>query len=234
MSKDYSVLNRMIRDSNDKLVVAYDKGYKQGTKDGYEKGYEEGRKECYPEEKAYEDGLNDAWECARKIVDMDCETVSKIFEGSHYDNVFIDCKASDAIERIRKYEKQQTEKSCATCGQPKDYKDFCIPYKEGRCKIPHTAWIPKKENLQTSSVCNEHEENQSYEKDFEGCDRCIFETCDSNVNPCRFCKHNDPSYTESHFIPKPCDHEWVKSNGFVAGVYPIHYCKKCKLLRIEV
>lgn len=141
MSKDYSVLNRMIRDSNDKLVVAYDKGYKQGVADTK-------------------------------------EDMKNIIESAE----------------MRGYIKAKAE---------------------------------------TTVTLNEKKTND-YEKYFEGCDRCIFEFNSDVSNPCRFCKHNDPSYTESHFVPKPCDHEWVKSNGFVVGIYPIHYCKKCKLLRIEV
>lgn len=91
-----------------------------------------------------------------------------------------------------------------------------------------------KAKAETTVTLNKTETND-YEKGFEGCDGCIFEMCESNSNPCRFCKHNDPIYTETHFIPKSCQHEWVGlKNNVVTGIYPIQYCKKCRLLRIEV
>lgn len=34
------------------------------------------------------------------------------------------------------------EKSCATCGQPRDYKGRCILFKEGKCVDIHEEWKP--------------------------------------------------------------------------------------------
>lgn len=34
------------------------------------------------------------------------------------------------------------EKSCATCGQPRDYADQCILFKEGKCVERYEKWKP--------------------------------------------------------------------------------------------
>lgn len=36
----------------------------------------------------------------------------------------------------------QTDKDCYNCGQPRDYKGRCIPYKEGNCN-KYSEWMPK-------------------------------------------------------------------------------------------
>lgn len=38
--------------------------------------------------------------------------------------------------------KYQTDKDCYNCGQPRDYKGRCIPYKEGNCNR-YSEWMPK-------------------------------------------------------------------------------------------
>ena len=44
--------------------------------------------------------------------------------------------------------KYQTEKYCYTCGQPRDYKGRCIPYKEGNCNR-YSEWMPKQADGET-------------------------------------------------------------------------------------
>ena len=62
------------------------------NKDGYGQGYEK--------------GLQDAWECARKIYnDLSMDKYIEIFEGKSW---FFDYNASEAIAKIKEYEEKQT------------------------------------------------------------------------------------------------------------------------------
>ena len=65
-------------------------------------------------EKAYEQGLNDAWELARKITSdpedggLPVSTLQNVFECLGHSmnplNIFTNCTAAEAIERFKKYE----------------------------------------------------------------------------------------------------------------------------------
>ena len=63
-------------------------------------------------EKSYEDGLNDAWDCARKIVLMPCaggftvEEICRIFGNT---NVLTNLTASEAVAKFKAYEEQENE-----------------------------------------------------------------------------------------------------------------------------
>lgn len=65
---------------------------------------------------AYEDGLNDAWGCAKRILDLDCSEVATIFKElveSDMDlimpksKIFEHYTPSDAIYKIATYEKER-------------------------------------------------------------------------------------------------------------------------------
>ncbi len=49
----------------------------------------------------------------------------------------------------------ENKKCCANCGQPRDFLDRCIPFKEGKCEEGHSAWIPKHELDETIEVGDE-------------------------------------------------------------------------------
>lgn len=75
MSKAVSEIQAMMKTWTDAgIELAYNSGYEQGCKD---------RDEIYTEDKEdYQRGLNDAWECARKIVSPNAiphSTLEKIF-----------------------------------------------------------------------------------------------------------------------------------------------------------
>lgn len=63
--------------------------------------------------KAYRRGLNDAWECARKICTNWClsdKTLAEIFgNGKTIDDIMREYSASEAIAKIKEYEKKQTD-----------------------------------------------------------------------------------------------------------------------------
>lgn len=81
----------------------------------YECGYEEGRKNrCIEEEfqntNKYEDGLNDAWEAAKKIVCTDgynWTELENMFNSRTLSKIFNTCTASEAIEKVKEYEEEQ-------------------------------------------------------------------------------------------------------------------------------
>lgn len=84
------------------------------TDEAYHKGFEAGQHEATTLE--YQQGLDDAWECAKRIslvkTDEDCPYFSgaelkKIFGCSSLQSVFDTYSASEAIEKVKAYEKQQ-------------------------------------------------------------------------------------------------------------------------------
>jgi hypothetical protein len=84
---------------------SYNRGYADGLKTGRDGGYRS--------------GLEDAWECARKIIlscgegGYDAGTIEDIF-GMSYHDVLKECKPNKAIELIKEYEEQQKQK-CESC-----------------------------------------------------------------------------------------------------------------------
>lgn len=117
--KDYSVLDNMIRMVGDAIKQAFDKVYKQG----YEDGIGDGAKSVKSWDKAcYEQGLNDAWEAARKLIHPRYggyydDTKLEIFDYRNSDDVLTMLSASEVIAKIKEYEEKQTKKSCHNCGK---------------------------------------------------------------------------------------------------------------------
>lgn len=82
------------------IEAAYDKGYKAAKQNVVAIG----------NKSEYERGLNDAWECAKKIVTSDglnLNELEKIFEFHSPDVIFGKFSASEAIAKIKEYEDQQ-------------------------------------------------------------------------------------------------------------------------------
>lgn len=103
--KDYSVLDNMIRMVGDTIKQAFDKGYKQGYTDGKDEAY----KNPVPTQDAYQRGLDDAWEAARIIYGMNKDTRLVTTAFVHYETVFDNYSASEAIAKIKEYEEKQTD-----------------------------------------------------------------------------------------------------------------------------
>lgn len=57
-------------------------------------------------QKQYEQGLNDAWECANKIINMSCGELSKIFPNLQ-GYPFEEYSASETIAKIKEYEESK-------------------------------------------------------------------------------------------------------------------------------
>ena len=95
----------------------------QVRKEGYQKGYETGYEDGYDEpgknqQEAYQRGLADAWEAAKRIGSDSRYGLEKMgFDFSRCDVadynpswfVVKNCSASECIEKIRKYEQRQEE-----------------------------------------------------------------------------------------------------------------------------
>ena len=83
-----------------------------GYKTGYDKGYQEGalNPSSIGYEHGYEAGLNDAWECVRKIRCSVDEAERKVIFGTIFTNdILKDNTASEAIEKLRDYEAKKDE-----------------------------------------------------------------------------------------------------------------------------
>lgn len=99
MKKEYlDVIEAILSDE-------YARGYNDGTNHGIE----------ITEAKDYEQGLNDAWECARKIFvpvnkgGLRGEEVIQIFNSSAPSKIFDNYSALEAIAKIKEYEKEQKQ-----------------------------------------------------------------------------------------------------------------------------
>lgn len=77
------------------------------------------------QEEAYQRGLSDAWEAAKKIWEYDLTTLREIFgEGIMRMDFFMKFTASEVIEEIRAYEQAQKEKEDQT--QKEEEKPFSV------------------------------------------------------------------------------------------------------------
>lgn len=84
------------------IEAAYDKGYKSGLNDG---NINDGTFAAKVKD-AYDNGLNDAWECAKKIYDFSGEELSEIFPKSK-EIPFYSYSALEAVTKIKEYEDRQ-------------------------------------------------------------------------------------------------------------------------------
>ena len=129
MAKDYDVLNGMIGNQSLVLQTAFDKGYKQGYEEGFSKNLAQAREEEYNkgyearkaeesnsakmivncDSDAYEKGLDDAWECARKAEYMlfNRPHFEQCFGGTDFHTVLTQMSAVEAMATIEEYEKSQ-------------------------------------------------------------------------------------------------------------------------------
>ena len=105
--KNYNTLNKIYASTPPGEIIfrTYDEGYETGYKDGKKEGDEKLKE-------AYQNGLNDAWECARKLslssVDdggLDETVIEKLFGCRAY-YVVRDTSPSEAIAKIKEYEEK--------------------------------------------------------------------------------------------------------------------------------
>lgn len=75
----------------------FDDGYKDGTQNPSSVGFDHG----------YERGLNDAWECARKIASMPTDVTEPLFNQFGLHNIMANVSPFEAIAKIKKYEENE-------------------------------------------------------------------------------------------------------------------------------
>lgn len=90
--------------------VANDLDIMRANNSDYTKGVQEGLNSIGCEvEKAYNKGLNDAWELARKIFTTDCATLQKVFGHSDEGQIIMTNEPQEALAKLEAYEKEQNE-----------------------------------------------------------------------------------------------------------------------------
>lgn len=99
--KDKAIKDAMNSIEN-RISHVYNQGYEDGLKDGKASVQ-------IDDSTAYECGLNDAWECVKKIFDMDGDTAKELFGDFLVDHISRQFTASEAIAKIKEYEEKQKQ-----------------------------------------------------------------------------------------------------------------------------
>ena len=105
--KDYKHIEHM-RNLNDSLIWermkrCYDYGYEDGKADTPFTDTEEA------ENKAYNRGLNEAWETAKKIVNMSEDEFDAVFDDVEYLEAAFESTPQETIAKIKAYEDKQEQ-----------------------------------------------------------------------------------------------------------------------------
>lgn len=155
----------------DDAVRVFEHTARENAREAYKKGYEEGKADGEEQERnhvlktvgevcdnriasteeAYEQGLNDAWECARKIGNNSWTGLIHEIGFKNLDssiNASWDCvmkySASEAVEKIKEWEEKQkkTERSCSTCADSdKECNDHNL-------HCDYSCWTPKQDDTE--------------------------------------------------------------------------------------
>lgn len=105
-------ISGILRNAQENIKDAYDKGYKSGLKDGNinDETFAAKIKE------AYNNGLNDAWECAKDIATdtgLNYKELEEIFGYTAMNTIFGNFSASEAITKIKEYEEKKAERNAS-------------------------------------------------------------------------------------------------------------------------
>jgi hypothetical protein len=125
-----SVFQRGYEKGKEDATISYQNAYNEGHVDGYAKGlndrkkeiekakregYDEGVTDTIFNTDTYTQGLNDAWECARKLIIVESEgglPIEKqleIFDNTFPAEALKKYTASEAIAKIKEYEDKHTD-----------------------------------------------------------------------------------------------------------------------------
>jgi hypothetical protein len=129
-----SVFQRGYEKGKEDATISYQNAYNEGHVDGYAKGlndrkkeiekakregYDEGVTDTIFNTDTYTQGLNNAWECAKKIRHMDIPTLNKVFDDLRHgiqekghEAVFENYEPFKAIAKIKEYEDKHKCKEC--------------------------------------------------------------------------------------------------------------------------
>lgn len=111
--KDYSVLSGMIYNHTSEMRTAYDKGYKQGDQDCNERYASAIAQLEKAKAEAYENGMELAWECAKRIIALSPDMQEDIFN-MRGDHIILDAySASEAIDIMDRHDvKEEVSDYC--------------------------------------------------------------------------------------------------------------------------
>lgn len=173
--KDKAINDAMVSIEN-RVRHVYNQGYSDGLADG---NINSGLFADKVRE-AYNNGLEEAWECARKILfdgSLSRDILTELGADS-FSGVIHKCSASEAIEKIKKYEEQkkQSEKSCKDC---KHGINGMLNFKSERCEACYYD-----ERLGGNCL---FEEKQTEEKTDKSCESCRFADLQQHEFPCCAC-----------------------------------------------
>ena len=93
-------------------ILCFFNTYEDGYKDGYKKGKKEALMEVVNcEDAKYNQGLNDAWELAKKLYNLDCNTLEDIYgvDGGFY-GLMKEYTPQEALAKIEAYEESKAIK----------------------------------------------------------------------------------------------------------------------------
>lgn len=109
--KDFCEINDLVESVECRMQDAYEQGYETGHKDGEARGID---KMNNLSKEAYTKGLENAWECARKVIlscgegGYDAGTIKDLF-GMSYHDVLKECKPNKVVEIFKEYEQQKQD-----------------------------------------------------------------------------------------------------------------------------
>lgn len=154
------IYNKIREFSVDMYTKGYEEGYEDGKKDSceIEKVKEFSNGNAYVWQYAYGRGLKDAWECARKIVEMgecdrNCHVFTKCEDGEY---PFVKYTVSEALDKIKEYEERKKHCQCINCNHYNggQWNIFCA-----RCE--EFSEYEKQQNS-TEQNCDEIAQNEDY------------------------------------------------------------------------
>ena len=137
ISGQNNLLSKMRDYTSADVEEAYNRGYDEGKGQAWSDEIKKYEIEPEKEREAYQRGVNDAWECAKKIaVDsafggISVKKLFKIFGTYSYHNVFEKYTPQEAIAKIAEYEKQ---KDVIKIGDEVCYTDATIAGVVVRCR----------------------------------------------------------------------------------------------------
>jgi hypothetical protein len=169
--------NKRIEDAMNSIETRLRHVYDQGYADGIADGNINSGLFADKVREAYNNGLEDAWECARKIlfdISLPRDILTELGADS-FCGVIHKCSASEVIKKIKEYEEQQKqiEKKCSNCKYcfTDGYYTFCSHRQVGECCINKDMWELK----------------QTEEKTDKSCESCRFVDFKAHQFPCSCC-----------------------------------------------
>ena len=99
---------------------------------GYKRGYQDGMQDLSVQQvnevkvaKSYRSGLDDAWNCAKKILNMSIHKRQNIFNSASLDDICKEYSPLEVMEIIENCEKKNAKTPCSLCRFREDNSGLC-------------------------------------------------------------------------------------------------------------